>query len=67
MVERAWLQGISGCGSVVAIVDDGMPNLIINSNITLLFSHSHAGLDYNHPDLRANYVSKGIVCVAVTH
>ncbi len=22
-IERAWLQGVTGCGSVVAIVDDG--------------------------------------------
>ena len=22
-VERAWLQGITGCGIVVAVVDDG--------------------------------------------
>ena len=22
-VERAWLQGLTGCGTVVAVVDDG--------------------------------------------
>ena len=26
-VERAWLQGLTGCGTVVAIVDDGMPDM----------------------------------------
>ena len=35
-MERAWLQGITGCGSVVAIVDDGMyPDIVLNLTLWL--------------------------------
>ncbi len=28
-VERVWLQGVTGCDSVVAIVDDGKINMVL--------------------------------------
>lgn len=34
-VEKVWLQGITGCGSVVAVVDDGTK---IASTLCLLYS-----------------------------
>ena len=29
-VERAWLQGITGCGIVVAVVDDGKKEALLH-------------------------------------
>ena len=34
-VERAWLQGLTGCGTVVAVVDDGKQDLPNHSHLAL--------------------------------
>ncbi len=65
-VERVWLQGVTGCGSVVSIVDDGeslLHHVHDYSNKCILM---YTGVEYTHSDLRDNYVSNKLYNVATT-
>ena len=71
-VLPAWIQGYTGKGVVVSIVDDGV--LYIHSWPCLMHSYCrsqteaiimslyhHAGLQRTHPDLNANFVSNELM------
>lgn len=52
-VEGAWLQGLTGCGVTVAVVDDGK----IACSSLQITEHIFPGVDHAHQDLRPGYVS----------
>ena len=56
-MERAWLQGLTGCGTVVAVVDDGKIQHCSKLQKYTLISIALAGVEYTHDELRTNYVS----------
>ncbi len=62
-LKPVWEIGITGKGSVVSILDDGMYVTIV---IIMIIDHTHLiGIEHSHPDLEANYVSQQISIVIV--
>ena len=55
-VEPAWMQGITGQGVVVGLVDDG-ERLLLYCSYYALTIPIHTGMDWRHRDLIGNYVS----------
>ena len=60
-MEPVWLQGVTGCNSIIAVVDDGENIAVVaevsarnavNSNLL------HAGVEYMHPGFSSNYVRR---------
>ena len=56
-VEGAWLQGVTGCGITVAIVDDGKAGKDSGGVKLIIFFFVLAGVEYTHFDLQTNYVN----------
>ena len=62
-VERAWLQGLTGCNVTVGIVDDGKivrEPLNCDHPFDIGKNILYTGIDYLHEDLWDNFVS---ICV----
>ena len=63
-VEPVWLQGITGCNSSVAIVDDGLCVCacvcVCACTDYICTSFLLPGVDYNHGDLQEQYVSYAV-------
>lgn len=56
-VVPAWIQGYTGRGVVVSIVDDGrLTSCVCWSHLTTL-TDPPPGLERTHPDLNENFVS----------
>ena len=58
-IQRAWIQGLTGCGVTVAVVDDGNTKVVYSAkcNIVIQLHNYILGVEYTHPDLSPNYVS----------
>lgn len=72
-VEKAWLQGYTGKGILVAVVDDGQQvnesKTCINSQYYDIIICNHdlfycfsLGLQWSHADINSNYVRKYFNC-----
>ncbi len=62
-VVRAWLQGVTGCGIVVAVVDDGNAKELASD---IIYEYNvNIGVEYTHSDLDDNYVSVQLYCMYI--